>query len=211
MDNLSVVGKRPLFYAFMGGVVFNLANILLVAAISIAGLAVAFPIGIGLALVIGVVWNYWLNPQGHPGLLFAGAAVVVAAILVDAMAYGQQAKVKRGTPVKGILISLISGILMGSFYPLVELSKQGDLGLGAYSVALIFSIGVFLSTFFFNLYFMNLPIQDSPIGIGDYFAGTKKQHLLGVAGGIIWAIGMISNFVAASTPRHHTARCRSSA
>src|ERR1700733_15243614 len=41
--------------ALLGGAVFNLANILLVAAIEIAGMAVSFPIGIGLALLIGVI------------------------------------------------------------------------------------------------------------------------------------------------------------
>jgi len=44
--------------AFLGGVIFNLANILLSAAIAIAGMSVAFPVGIGLALVLGVIINY---------------------------------------------------------------------------------------------------------------------------------------------------------
>src|SRR5690242_5940012 len=87
LDDLMHSGKRQWFYGFTGGVVFNLANMLLVAAISVAGLAVAFPVGIGMALVIGVVWNYALKPQGNPVLLFAGCAVIVAAIITDALAY----------------------------------------------------------------------------------------------------------------------------
>jgi len=215
LDDLMRAGKRNMAYGFAGGVVFNLANMLLVAAIAVAGLAVAFPVGIGLALVIGVIWNYVINPQGNPTLLFAGVAIVVGAIVVDAIAYRthgiQQAKEKPKagqthstaprTSWKGIALSLASGVLMGSFYPLVELGKQGDWGLGPYAIAFIFALGVFSSTFVFNLFFMNVPVEGKPVEIRDYFKGTFRQHLLGWTGGVIWATGTISNFVAASAPR----------
>lgn len=208
LDNLAVTGKKQIFWAGLGGVVFNLANILLVAAISVAGLAVAFPVGIGLALVIGVVWNYILNPQANPLLLFAGVGLVTAAIVVDAWAYSAHASGTRSgesktarSPVKGIALSLAAGVLMGVFYPFVEMSKQGEIGLGPYSVGLVFAIGVLLSTFVFNFYFMNLPVQGPPVSFSEYFHGTGKQHLLGLAGGVIWCVGTLSNFVAASAPR----------
>jgi glucose uptake protein len=214
MDDLMRAGKRNMALGFAGGVIFNLANMLLVAAISVAGLAVAFPVGIGLALVIGVIWNYILNPQGNPSLLFLGAGLVVLAIIVDSFAYRSLAlqraeeKIKAGltrtlspkVSMKGILLSLISGVLMGSFYPLVEMGKAGDTGLGPYAIAFVFSLGVLLSTFVFNLYFMNLPVQGEPVELLDYFRGTSKQHLLGVAGGMIWCAGTVANFVAASAP-----------
>ena len=207
LDNFALAGKRQMAWGFAGGVVFNIANMLLVAAIAIAGLSVAFPIGIGIALIVGVVWSYRLNPQGNPVYLFAGIAIVLAAIIVDALAYGRHARDKAATstaarksPVKGIVISIVSGVLMGSFYPLVELGKQGEIGLGPYAIGLVFALGVFLSTFIFNLYFMNLPVQGKPVYFGDYFKGTSKQHLLGVAGGAIWYLGAITNFVAASAP-----------
>lgn len=215
MDDLMRAGKRNMAYGFAGGVVFNLANMLLVAAIAVAGLAVAFPVGIGLALVIGVIWNYAINPQANPTLLFAGVAVVAVAIVLDAIAYRTHALARAREQIragatrstvpraswKGILLSLASGVLMGSFYPLVELGKQGEWGLGPYAIAFIFALGVFSSTFVFNLFFMNVPVQGEPVEILDYFKGTWKQHLLGLAGGIIWAVGTISNFVAASAPR----------
>ncbi len=212
MDNFAICGKKPIAFAFAGGVIFNLANMLLVAAIAVAGLSVAFPVGIGLALVIGVIWNFILNPQGNPFLLFGGAAIVAVAIVVDAMAYGAYAKDKAPPPppgkrkkqssvsAKGIVLCCASGVLMGSFYPLVELSKQGDLGLGPYSVGLVFAVGVFLSTFVFNLYFMNLPVQGEQVAFSQYFRGSAKQHMLGILGGAIWCIGGVSNFVAASAP-----------
>ncbi len=215
MDDLMRAGKRNMVLGFAGGVVFNLANMLLVAAISVAGLAVAFPVGIGLALVIGVIWNYILNPQGNPTFLVLGAGLVVLAIIVDAFAYRSlefqraEERIKAGlsrtlrpkVSMKGILLSLISGVLMGSFYPLVEMGKSGDTGLGPYAIAFVFALGVFFSTFVFNLYFMNLPVQGEPVEMLDYFRGTAKQHLLGITGGLIWCAGTVANFVAASAPQ----------
>lgn len=213
-DDLMRAGRRNMAYGFGAGVIFNLANMLLVAAISVAGLAVAFPVGIGLALIIGVLLNYLINPQGNPTLLFTGVSIVLAAIVMDATAYRSHARAKAKAEIragrtaslvpkvgwKGIVLSLASGVLMGSFYPLVEMGKAGDTGLGPYAIAFVFALGVFTSTFVFNLFFMNLPVQGKPVEFLDYFKGTWKQHLLGLAGGIIWATGTISNFVAASAP-----------
>ncbi|MCW5977647.1 MAG: hypothetical protein KIT09_06200 [Bryobacteraceae bacterium] len=214
-DNLLIVRKQALFFGFLAGVVFNLANMLLVAAISLAGMAVAFPVGIGLALVIGVVWSYILNPQGNPAFLFSGALLLVAGIILVSRAYksltaardaarAKEWKHKRQPPprtgAKALGISLACGALMGSFYPLVEISKQGDLGLRAYSVGFIFAVGVFVSTPFFNIVFMNVPVQGQPVKFVEYFRGTAKQHLLGVLGGVIWTVGAVANFAAASAP-----------
>src|ERR1700747_408206 len=133
-DNPIVALRRNMAYAAAAGVVFNMADMLLVAAISVAGMAVAFPIGIGLALVVGVIWSYSLNKQGNPILLAAGVVLVVGAIIVDAWAYSAHARPVAakagqrkgpGTSPKGIMLSLISGLLMGSFYPLVEMAKGG--------------------------------------------------------------------------------------
>ena len=204
-DRLLVAGHLKEAYALLGGVVFNLANMLLVAAIDIAGLAVAFPVGIGLALVIGVVWNYLLDPRGNPAFLFSGLVLVVAAIVVDARAHfardaakGASKRIWRAG--RGVAISIVSGVLMGTFYPLVEKGMAGDLGLGPYSAALLFSIGVFLSTFVFNFFFMNVPIRGDRVRFKNYFLGRPRWHFLGIAGGVVWAAGAISNFVAASAP-----------
>jgi glucose uptake protein len=222
LDNLMITGKRQIALAAAGGVVFNLANLLLVAAISVAGLAVAFPVGIGLALIEGAVLNYIINPAGRPSLVFGGVGLVLLAIVMTSLAYaalsrqrspeqpgapqpepsrhGRPAR-KKASPWKGLGLSLAAGVLMGLFYPLVEMSKQGDLGLGPYAAAFFFALGVLVSTPVFNLFFMNLPVEGDPVGFRDYFSGTSRQHALGVLGGIIWSIGTISNFVAASAPK----------
>ncbi len=216
LDDIEKAGKHQDLYGFAGGIVFNLANMLLVASISIAGLAVAFPIAIGLALVIGVVLNYMIDPGGNPVLLFAGVAFVIAAVVVTAMAYRAfeaqklDEAIRNGTTrttvkqvsLKGVLISLVSGVLMGLFFPIVQLGvyreHTNEAGLGPYAMGLIFALGVFFSTFLFNMFFMNLPVEGRPVEIYEYFSGTNKQHALGIVGGMIWGVGAVSNFVAAS-------------
>lgn len=222
LDNLMITGKRQIALAMAGGAVFNLANLLLVAAISVAGLAVAFPVGIGLALIEGALLNYIINPAGRPALVFGGVGLVLLAIVMTSLAYSALSKQrsleqpqepapqpsrlgrpvrKKASPWKGIGLSLAAGLLMGLFYPLVEFSKQGDLGLGPYAAAFCFAAGVFVTTPVFNLFFMNLPVEGDPVSFRDYLSGTSRQHALGVLGGIIWSIGTISNFVAASAPK----------
>jgi len=213
-DNLLITSKRALVLGFGAGCIFNLANMLLVAAIAVAGMAVAFPVGIGLALVIGVAWSYILNPQGNPWLLFCGAALLVLGIVVVASAYRKFQREKlsggadepaskrraQGPSFKAIGLSLACGVLMGSFYPLVEMSKAGELGLRAYTVGFVFGLGVLLSTPVYNLVFMNVPVEGPPIGLRHYFQGTARQHLLGLLGGVTWMVGTIANFAAASAP-----------
>ncbi len=209
-DNLLVTaGKRNIAFGFGAGVIFNLGNMLLVAAIAIAGMAVAFPIAIGLALVIGVIGNYILRPHGNPTMLFGGVAIVVAAIVLDAMAYraisfirseeaikaGKVRSLKPKASWKGIVVSIISGVLIGSFYPLIEKGMEGEVGLLPYASGFVFALGIFCSTFAFNIFFMNLPVQGDPVDFRDYFRGTFRQHMMGWLGGAIWTIGTVTNFV----------------
>ena len=217
LDDMFHAGKRQWFYGFLAGVVFNLANMLLMGAIAVAGMAVAFPVAIGLALIIGVVSNYVIKPAGNPTMIFGGCAMIITAILVCSTAYryisnirheeaaksGRAKSTRRPSVVKGVIIALVSGVLMGLFYPLIEKGKEGDLGLGPYSIAVVFAIGVFLSTFVFNLFFMNLPIEGDPVEFMDYFKGPLKAHLLGFAGGGIWILGAVASFVVASAEAVH--------
>lgn len=145
--DLSQADSSSLRSAFLGGIVFNLANILLVAAIDIAGMAVAFPIGIGLALALGVITNYIATPLGNPVVLFVGVLFVVIAILFDAFAYKKLPSSGQKTTAKGIVISIVAGILMGFFYRFVAASMSSDFlnlepgKLSPYTAVVIFSIG----------------------------------------------------------------------
>jgi len=189
--------------AFLGGVVFNLANLLIVVAINIAGMAVAFPIGIGLALVIGVIVNYVATPLGHPLFLFLGVALVVLAIILDAVAYRKSQPGKISSTTKGILISILGGILMGFFYRFVAASMASDFAdpqpgkLTPYTASVVFAIGLIVSNFVWNSFFMYRPVSGERATYRDYFRkGDTKLHLTGMLGGIIWSLGMTFNIIA---------------
>ncbi|MDX2444827.1 MAG: GRP family sugar transporter [Bacteroidales bacterium] len=203
IDDLLQADGSAITSAFVGGVIFNISNLLIVAATAIAGMAVAFPIAVGLALVIGVVVNYIATPLGNPYLLFIGLFLVVAAILFDAAAYRKLPQDKKGAQKKGIIISVLSGILMGFFYRFVAASMTTnfttpDAGLlTPYSAIFIFALGIFISNFVFNTWFMYKPIAGKPVNYADYFKlGTPKLHMIGILGGIIWAAAMEFNLIA---------------
>ena len=188
--------------ALLGGAIFNLANILLVAAIDIAGMAVAFPVGIGIALVLGVLVNYLANPIGNPTLLFAGVFLVVLAILLDAVAYRKIPGTAVSVTTKGLVLSVASGVLMGFFYRFVAASMYPDFTrpepgkLGPYSAVFVFAVGVFLSNFVLNSVLMKKPFVGAPLAFADYFRGGLRTHLIGILGGIIWGVGMSFNIIA---------------
>jgi glucose uptake protein len=201
--DISQVTMTAFLFAFLGGIVFNLANILLVAAIDIAGLAVAFPIGIGIALVEGVIINYILDPKGNPVLLFAGVLAIMFAIIIDALAYKKLPTEGQKTTGKGIVISIVAGILMGLFYYLVQKGIVADFAnpemgkLGPYAAVVVFSLGLFASSFLWNSIVMAKPFVGEPVAFSDYFKkGNPKLHLIGILGGVIWCIGMSFNIIA---------------
>ena len=197
LTNLSYADSQHILYALAGGAIFNVANLLLVAAIAIAGLAVAFPIGIGLALIVGVLMNYILSPRGNPVLLFGGVALVTLAIIFDAFAYRLREAEHRQISKKGIGISLVCGVLMGMFYPLVTKAISGEHALGPYSVAVVFALGVLLCAIPVNYLMMRKPITgDPPLTMIDYLAGRPAWHWWGILGGAIWCTGTVLNFVA---------------
>ena len=204
LDDLAQADSGSLWSAFIGGVVFNLSNILLVAAIDIAGMSVAFPIGVGLALVLGVVTNYLATPVGNPVLLFLGVAFVVAAILLSAVAYSRLPTQGQRTTGKGIMLSVVAGLLMGFFYRFVAASMSTDFinlepgKLSPYTAIVMFSVGLLASNFLWNTIVMKRPFVGEPVSFADYFSkGTPKLHMIGILGGLIWNLGMSLSIIAA--------------
>ncbi len=186
-----------ILWAVCGGVIFNVANLLLVAAIDVAGLAVAFPVGIGLALVIGAVSSYLVSPAGNPLLLFGGVALVVVAIVTDAAAYRKREGSARAATTRGIVLSLVAGVLMGSFYPLVAHAISARPASGPYAIALFFAVGVLVSTVPANLLLMARPLDGKPpVDGADYWHAPLRWHVAGSLGGTVWCTGAVSNFVA---------------
>ncbi len=203
LADLAQADRSSLWSAFLGGWVFNLANILIVAAIDLAGMAVAFPVGIGLALVVGVVANYLAVPVGNALLLFLGVGGIVVAVALDALAYRKLQTGARTTPVKGIVVSIAGGVLMGFFYRFVAAAMSMDFvnlepgKMGPYAAVAVFAVGLFVSNFVFNSIIMARPFSGDPVPFGDYFTkGSAKLHLIGILGGAIWCVGMSFSIIA---------------
>lgn len=206
--DLAQADRSSIAWALLGGTVWNLGNLLLVAAIAVAGMAIGFPIGGGIAWVLGIAVNFILvilggaaNP-GNSRLLFAGVAIIVVAILLSMKAYGQLARAVKKPSVKGILLSLSAGVLIAFFYGFTVRSIDpvfvagGSGKLMPLTASFFFALGAFLSTFLFNPFFMGNPVEGDPLRLRAYWQGSLATHLTGLLGGAIWSIGISASFIA---------------
>src|SRR5216683_5015346 len=190
-------GTHPILLAMAGGAIFNIANLLLVAAIDIAGLAVAFPVGIGLALVVGAVSSYVLAPAGNPLMLFGGIALVVTAIVLDAAAYRLREAERQSISVNGVVLSLVAGLLMGCFYPFVSRAMTGEGAPGPYATSFFFSLGVGACALIVNSLMMRHPLDGkAPVTMAAYAGAQKSWHVWGILGGLVWCTGAVLNLPA---------------
>ncbi len=203
VESIKQADGSNMLSAILGGIIFNLSNILLVAAIAIAGMAIAFPVGIGLCMVLGVIINYIAAPQGDAFSLFIGVALVTVAIVFDALAYRKLTASKQTTPAKGIILSILAGFLMAWFFRFVASSIATNLDapevgkLTPYTAFFFFVIGIVISNFLFNTYLMKRPIEGVPVTFKQYFSAGAKSHLSGIIGGMIWATGTSLSLIAA--------------
>jgi glucose uptake protein len=202
IEDIAQAEPKNIISSLLGGIIFNASNILLVAAMALAGMAVAFPVGVGIALALGVVINYFAAPKGNPVILFMGLAFIVAAIIIDAIAYKKHSSSQQKVSGKGIILSVAAGILMSLFYRFVARSMVTDFAtpepgrLTPYSAVFFFAIGVLASNFIFNYILMKKPIEGPSLTFRDYRKGSLGVHLTGILGGIIWNIGMSMSIIA---------------
>lgn len=204
LQDIANADSPSILYALVGGIVWNLGTFLLVAAMAIAGMSVGFPIGGGLAWVLGIIVNFFIaGSQGNNiGLLFTGVALIIIAIYCCMLAYKKLAAGKQQTTTKGLIISLLAGITIAFFYGLVVKSLDpayvagGSGNLTPFTGVFFFTIGAVLSTPIFNLFVMRHPVEGGKLTLKDYFMGDIKTHLTGVLGGIIWMSGMVISFMA---------------
>jgi glucose uptake protein len=203
LNDVAQADMNSIFYAFLGGAIFNLSNLLVIAAIAIAGFSVAYPITGGLALVLGVILVYIKVPTGSPLLLFLGVGLVVTAIIVNAIASAKTSAKRGNTSKRGIVIAILSGLIMSFFYRFVSDSMSIDFTnpkagkLTPYSAILVFSVGLFISNFVWNSLFMYRPLTGRPVTYKEYFKnGTVTQHAIGILGGIIFNTGFLFSLIA---------------
>ena len=206
IEDLVQANGSGILSVLVGGIIFNASNILLSASVSLAGMSVAFPLGVGLALVLGVIINYMGAPKGNPVLLFVGVALIVVAIVCNGIASGRMAKSgeQSSSNRKGMILSVVAGVLMSFFYRFVAAAmdldnfEQPTAGmLTPYSAIFIFSIGVLLSNFVFNTFVMRRPFVGEPVSYSEYFKGSASTHLVGMLGGAIWCLGTAFSYIAA--------------
>lgn len=198
LANFHAADNINLFYAALGGFIFNIANTLLVAGIEIVGLAIAFPVSIGIALVEGVVLSYALQPRGSAALLAAGIAMAIVALVLIGKAYGALRTGAGAVSRRGVIVCVISGLLMGIFAPFVTRAMTRGATLAPYTTAVFLTLGALICCFFFNPILMRKPIVGTPVSMGEYFRAPASYHALGLLGGGIWGLGTVFNFVAAS-------------
>ncbi len=206
--NIHAANANDIILAMIGGAIFNLANLLLVAAIDMAGLAIAFPVSIGIALVVGVITSYAQNPQGNARLLAAGVLCALIAVVLDGRAYSSLAAASRSssssTSKRSIITCIASGVLMGLWAPFMTRAMPHEVNgvmrgtLGPYAAAVFLTLGALLSCFVWNIYFMRRPLVGEPVSFAGFFSAPASSHALGLLGGFIWGIGMVFNLVAAS-------------
>jgi glucose uptake protein len=219
-DNMLIAGYRKMAYAVATGLVINLANIMLVAAISLSGMTVVFPLAFGVGLIVMSATNFIGNPgSNNAALLFAGVVLLLAAVLAEIFAYlsyldalsnksqsgpmldpGTKLPIRSPKASLGITLSVVSGVAWGFFFPLVETSRSGDNGVGPYGLAGLLGTGLLFSTLLYVPFFVNFPVQGEAVQVRAYFKGTKKQHFWGIFGGIIWAVGLTAALVEAAAP-----------
>lgn len=213
-DDMLNARKQEWLFAFLAAMIFNFGNMLTLAAASVAGMAVAFPLAFGVAMIVGAWMNFLGQPELSGGLLLGGTLMVILALIVGSSAYshlkilqheklaraGKTKSTRRPNSLKGILLALVGGLVLGTFAPLLLRAQDPETGVGPYSLLFLFSIGVVVSTFIFNLFFMNLPVEGDPLEITDYLKAAIKNHLLGVLSGAVWGAGAIAIFVA-NTPK----------
>lgn len=209
LADLQQADPKSIFYAMLGGTVWNIGNLLLVAAIAVAGMAVAFPIGGGIAWLGGILFNYIIEVLGGAeqqvlptSMLFIGVAVIFVAIALTMVAYKKLTTQQKKTSTAGIILSVLAGLFIAFFYGFVVKSLDpqfvtgGTGNLGPFSGVFFFTLGAFLTTFIFNPFFMKKPVEGEPVTMKQYFAGNFKTHSIGALGGLIWASGMAVSFMA---------------
>jgi glucose uptake protein len=196
VNNVQATDPSNIVSALIGGAIFNLANLLLVAAMDLVGLAVAFPVSIGIALVVGVVLNFILQPKGSALLLAGGVVCALIAVILDGKAYGSLARAGRGASRKGIILCVVSGTLMGLWSPFATYAMTRGHSLTPYSAVTFLTLGALLSCFVWNIYFMKKPLVGDPVSFSGYFSGPLSGHMLGLIGGLVWGLGTVLNLTA---------------
>jgi glucose uptake protein len=220
-DNFLLASYRKIAWALGSGLVFNLGNLFLLAATAVSGMSVAFPTALGIALVADAIWDFAYNPQASILLVFSGVVLVIVGIILNILAYlwrqdertaaqaplqadprSRNAPKRQESPgSRGVILAIASGLVLSTFFPMLTEATAGETGVSPYGVAVLISGAVFVSTLLFVPFFLFFPVLGEPGQIRGYFGGEKKQHAVGILGGVLLGVGILAGSLAASAPR----------
>jgi glucose uptake protein len=207
LEDLTHADGKSIAFSMLGGVIWNLGNLLLVAAIAVAGLAVGFPIGGGIAWLGGTILGFIIeiatkgSSNSNPVLLFSGMTLAIVAIYLSMVSYKRLTTYQKKASVKGIVLAVLAGLFIAPFYTVTMYGMDPAFGLSGtgnltpYTGAVFFALGAFLSTFIINPIFMAHPVEGAPVKMSEYFKGSFKSHFWGILGGSIWMFGMVVSFM----------------
>jgi glucose uptake protein len=207
IEDIQHADARSIMFGMLGGVIWNIGNLLLVAAIAVAGLAVGFPIGGGIAWLGGTILGYVIeistkgSSNSDPVFLFIGMALAITAIYLSMVSYKRLTSQTKKASFKGIFLSVLAGLFIAPFYTVTMYGMDPAFGLSGtgsltpYTGAVFFALGAFLSTFIINPFFMARPVEGEPVKMSAYFKGSFKSHFWGILGGSIWMLGMVVSFM----------------
>ncbi len=201
MKDIRQAELTMILLALAAGIVFNVGNMLLTVGISIAGISIAMPVGTGLSLAIGLVVNYLAEPKGSVLLLAIGGGAILGAMIFSALAY--QSKQDNDDPKgdsggnRGIWIALGGGLVAGFFFRLISSSLVKDLGqpergvLTPYTAFALFAIGLTISGPLVEYLVRRFALPDKDDQL-TYQQTGRREHLAGLAGGLLWGVGMLA-------------------
>lgn len=210
-DELVLSGKRQELWAFLAGLLFTLGNMLMLGSASLSGVLLSMPVTTGLAFGLGAILMNVVNPGGSWIFLIAGLFVTIAALVFGFMAFhglwlariianiqsGKAKSTSKAVNPKGFVLAVFGGLFMSGFFPLMDMARVPDLGMGPYTATFMCCTGILISTIMFNMFFMNLPVQGKPASFGTYFTSAPGKHIYGVLGGMLWALGTVGHYMAA--------------
>jgi len=225
-DNILITGYRLMAWALAAGFVFNLGNVILLSAISVSGISIAFPVAFGVALIIDAGLDFFGNPRVNALLLFGGALVILVAVALFIVAHfrhraaiagaakktalqldprskeAREAKKRARTVAPGgvAALAIVSGILLAFPSRLLSMARETEVGLGPYGLMLFFAAGFFISTLLYSPFLLTFPVGGSPAQIGDYLRGGFKAHLLGILAGMMLCGGILAAGLVIASP-----------
>jgi glucose uptake protein len=218
-DNFLLAAKRKMAWGVLAGAVFNVANVMLLAAVSVSGMSLAFPLTFGVAFAIGSSWEYFTRPGMNPMMSFGGAVVTLVAVVLSVIAYhwylesesNKTIKALRADPRakgvaappgpgKAIALAAVSGLLFSLFFPTMHEAVSGDDGVSSYGVAILMAVAIFATSIVIVPFFLNFPVKGQPLTVARYFKIKMGHHVLGLLAGFLWIAAVIAGLAAEQAP-----------